>query len=165
MRAFELWRGAVAMGLSALAVSSAYVSPATQASSAWHPASAQRPPVGATTINGSLGAAMPAAAISATDGLPAVLVSGRSYGLTVHVGVAAGQPTTEAHVLLAGADRSVCVTKRLLRSGAISTLHCTFLTVGTGPSGVQVRVLVEAAHGGRVVATFHHVVVRTASPE
>ena len=163
MRAFQAWCGAVVIGVSALAASSAYPSPA-HASSPRHTMPAQRPPGRTTPLHGNLSTAMPAAAISATDGLPVVLVDGRSYRLTVHVGVAAGQPTTEAHVLLIGADRSVCVTE-WLPSGAISALHCTFVPAVVGRSGLQVRVLVEAAHGGEVVAMFDHVVVRTASLE
>jgi hypothetical protein len=164
VRAFQAWCGAVAIGVSALAVSSTYLSPAAEASSRGHAVSAQRPPGRTTPLYKDLSTAMPAAAISATDGLPVVLVDGRSYRLTVHAGVAAGQPTTEAHMLIIGADRSVSVTE-WLPSGAISPLQCTFVPAEVGRSGLQVRVLVEAAHGGEVVATFDHVVVRTASPE
>jgi hypothetical protein len=67
-------------------------------------------------------------------------------------------------MLIIGADRSVSVTE-WLPSGAISALQCTSVPAEVGRSGLQVRVLVEAAHGGEVVATFDHVVVRTASPE
>ena len=164
MRAFQAWCGAVAIGVSALAASSAYPTPAAQASSSGHTVSAQRPPGRATPLHGYLSTAMPVAAVSATDGLPVVLVDGRSYRLTVHLGVAAGQPPTEARVLLIGADHSVCVTARL-PSGAISALHCTFVPAEVGRSSLQVRVLVEASHGGQVAATFDHVVVRTTSPE
>jgi hypothetical protein len=170
VRPIHGWLGAAAVGVSVLAASSAYVTPAAQASSAGHAVLAQRaqgkakPPAKTATLPGNTDAAMPAAAISSTDGLPAVLVNGHSYRLTVHVGVAAGQPTTDAELLVSGGAHPVCLTQRL-RSGAISTLHCTFVAVAVGRTDLQIKVLVGAARGGQLVATFCHVVVRTTSPE
>ena len=70
-----------------------------------------------------------------------VLVNGRSYRLTVHVGVAGGQPPTPARVLLVGADRAVCVTDRL-PAGAVSTLRCTVAPTELGERGLRIQVLV-----------------------
>jgi hypothetical protein len=172
VRAVHAWIGAAAMGASVLAASSAYLTTVAEASPAGPAFIAQRPPgKPPPRLNGNIDAGMPAAAISATDGLPPVLVNGRSYRLTVHVGVAAGQPNTDAELLINGVVNSVCLTQPV-PSGAISTLHCSFVasaasvaSAAVGRTGLQIKVLVGAAHGGQVVATFDHVVVRTASPE
>jgi hypothetical protein len=164
VRVSQAWYCAVAIGVAVLAASSAYPTAAAEASPLAHAVPAQRLPAKTITLHGNLAASMPAAAISPADGLPATLLDGRSYRLTVHVGVAGGEPTTDAEVLLSGADRSVCLTERL-PSGAISALHCTFVTDAMGRLGLVVKVLVRVADGGQVVATFDHLVVKTVSPE
>ena len=164
MRAIQAWSGVVAIGASVLAVSSEYPTPVAQASSPAHTVSAQPPPETALTIYGNLGATMPAASISATDGLPDSLLAGRYYRVTVHVGVAGGQPPTKAELFIVGADHSACVTESV-PSGAISALHCTFMPAAVGRTGLQVKVLVGTSRDRQIVATFDHVVVRTASPE
>lgn len=168
MRAIDAWCGALAIGATALAAPSAYPTPVAGAASSEHAAaqtvSAQDSPVRLLLPRGIVTTAMPAAAISRTDGLPAVLVDGRSYRLTVHVGVAGGQPATPARVLLVGADRAVCVTDRL-PAGAVSTLRCTFVPTHLGERGLRIEVLVGSAQSSQVVAPFDHCVVRTTSPE
>lgn len=180
MRAIHAWLGATTMGASVLVASSAYMTSGAQASPAASAAIALRAPgklplPGRTASDpGNIGAEMPAAAISATDGLPTVLVNGRSYRLTVYVGVAAGQPKTYAQILVNGRVRSVCLTQQA-PSGAISTLHCSFVAreslasaanaaTAAGRTGLRIEMLVGAAHSSQVLATFDHVVVRTASP-
>jgi hypothetical protein len=111
---------------------------------------------------GNVGTSMPAAAISSSDALPRVLYRGRRYEIEVHVGVAGGQPQTEVTIVLAGADRSVCLAKPV-PSGTITTLRCAFVPILIGPFGVRVSVLVASEHASPVTATFVHPVVATAS--
>ena len=162
MRAIHAWCGAIAIGASVLAASSAYAGTPAQASSPRHAVPSQHPQRKTPPPVVNLRAAMPPGAISPTDGLPTVLVDGRSYRLTVHVGIAGGQPTTDAEVLLIGAGSSVCLSQRL-PPGVISTLRCTFVAGAAGELGLQVKVLVGAAHSTQILATFYHPVVSMAS--
>jgi hypothetical protein len=113
---------------------------------------------------GNVGVTVPTALVSPLDGLPAVLQRGHDYQLTVHVWVAGRQPKTFATVTLAGADRSSCVAKAV-PAGTIKTLRCEVVPTRIGVTGLRVNVLVAAANGIPVVATFDHPVVATSSSE
>jgi hypothetical protein len=162
MRRMQAWSGAAALGVAVLAVPSSYSTPTALASSSAHGVAAQVTPKAKTASLGNVRAGMPAAAISSTDGLPAALVANRSYRLTVYLGVAGGQPTTDAAVFLAGADRSACATAHL-PSGAITALHCTFVPVDVGRLGLRVKVVVGAGPARQLVANFVHPVTGAAS--
>jgi hypothetical protein len=113
---------------------------------------------------GNIGAIVPTALVSPLDGLPAVLLRGNYYQLTVHVWVAGRQPKTFATIALAGADRSSCVAKTV-PAGTIATLRCAVVPTRIGVTGLRVSVLVAAANGVPLVATFDHAVVATGSSE
>jgi hypothetical protein len=121
------------------------------------------PPV-ATAPAGNLALGVPTASISPTDGLPGVLQAGHHYQLRVHVWVAGRQPKTSATVWLAGAARSACVV-RAVPAGTIATLRCAVDPTRVGAAGLRVTVVVAAANGVPIVATFDHPVVATGSSE